>query len=82
MMGKIKAFAAGLLVGVFVAPRSGRASRQLLMDTLAHFLETGQREFEDLEDELESRRSNGLEDEGDWLDDEPVIGGSESGPGA
>lgn len=82
MMGKLKAFAAGLLVGVFVAPRSGRASRQLLMDTLAHFLETGQREFEDLEDDLASRRSNGLEDEDDWLDDEPVIGGSESVPGA
>ena len=78
MMGKIKAFAAGLLVGVFIAPRSGRASRQLLMDTLAHFLETGQREFEDLEEDLAS----GLDDEGDWLDDEPVIGGSESGPGA
>ena len=83
MMGKIKAFAAGLLVGLFVAPRSGRASRQLLMDTLAHFLETGQREFEDLEDDLAARRSNGPLDENDWLDDdESAIGGTESGPGA
>lgn len=83
MMGKIKAFAAGLLVGVFVAPRSGRASLQLLMDTLAHFLETGQREFEDLEDDLADRRSNGPPDESEWLhDDESVIGGTEpdSGP--
>jgi len=66
MIGKLKAFAAGLLVGVFVAPRSGRASRQLLKDTLADFLETGERRFEELEDELDERRAAEPLEDGDW----------------
>jgi hypothetical protein len=84
MIGKIKAFAAGFLLGVFVAPRSGRASRQLLMDRLAEFFETGQRRFEELEDELaDRRRSNGPMNENDWPEvDESMIGGSEAGSGA
>ncbi len=84
MIGKMKAFAAGFLLGVFVAPRSGRASRQLLMDRLAEFFETGQRRFEELEDELaDRRRSNGPLREGDWPEvDESMTGGSETGSGA
>lgn len=82
MIGRMKAFAAGFLL-VFVAPRSGRASRQLLMDRLAEFFETGRRQFEELEDELaDRRRSNGPLRESDWpLVDESVIGGPEAGTG-
>lgn len=84
MIGKMKAFAAGFLLGVFVAPRSGRASRQMLTDRLAEFFETGQRRFEELEDELaDRRRSNGSLRESDWPEvDESMIGGSETGSGA
>jgi gas vesicle protein len=84
MIGRMKAFAAGFLLGVFVAPRSGRASRQLLMDRLAEFFETGERQFEELEEELaDRRRSNGPLSESDWpLVDESVIGGPETGTGA
>jgi gas vesicle protein len=84
VIGKLKAFAVGFLVGVFVAPRSGRASRRLLMDRLAEFFETGQRRFEELEDELSSRRrSNGPMRESDWPEvDESMIGGTETGTGA
>ncbi|HEY7473166.1 MAG TPA: YtxH domain-containing protein [Gemmatimonadota bacterium] len=84
MIGKLKAFAAGFVVGVFVAPRSGKASRRLLMDRLAEFFEAGQRRFEELEDELSSRqRANGPLRESDWPEvDESMIGGSETGTGA
>lgn len=83
MIGKMKAFVAGFLLGVFVAPRAGRASRQLLMDRLAEFFETGQRRFEDLEDELaDHRRSDGPLRENDWPEVDESIGGSESGSGA
>ncbi|MGH7658462.1 MAG: YtxH domain-containing protein [Gemmatimonadales bacterium] len=80
----MKAFAAGFLLGIFVAPRSGSASRQLLMDRLAEFFETGQRRFEELEDELADRRRSSVPlNESDWPEvDESMIGGSESGPGA
>jgi gas vesicle protein len=84
MIGKLKALAAGFLLGVLVAPRSGRASRQLLMDRLAEFFETGQRRFEELEDDLaDRRRSNVPLRESDWPEvDESMIGGSEAGSGA
>jgi len=84
MLGKIKAFTAGLLVGIFVAPRSGRASRQLIRDTLGEFFESGRRRYEELEEELDGRRrSHGSLDESDWPEvDESMIGGSEPGPGA
>jgi gas vesicle protein len=84
MIGKLKALAAGFLLGVLVAPRSGRASRQLLMDRLAEFFEAGQRRFEELEDDLaDRRRSNVPLRESDWPEvDESMIGGSEAGSGA
>lgn len=82
MLGKMKAFAAGLLVGIFVAPRSGRASRQLLMDTLSDFLETGQRRFEELEEDLAERRDGESMDDADWpYVDESSYEGPEPGPG-
>jgi len=83
MIGRMKAFAAGFLLGVFVAPRSGKASRQLLMDRLAEFFETGQRRFEELEDDLaDRRRSNGPLRESDWPEvDESMIGEPETGTG-
>ena len=80
MIGRMKAFAAGFLLGVFVAPRSGKASRQLLMDRLAEFFETGQRQLEELEDELADRR--GPLRESDWPEvDESMIGEPETGTG-
>jgi gas vesicle protein len=84
MIGRVKAFAAGFLLGVLVAPRSGKASRELLMDRITEFFESGQRRFAELEDELaDRRRSNGPMTESDWPEvDESMIGGSETGTGA
>ena len=84
MIGRIKAFGAGLLLGIFVAPRSGVASRQLLMDRLAEFFERGQRQFEELEDDLaERRRPSAPLRESDWPEvDESMIGEPETGSGA
>ncbi len=84
MIGKIKAFGAGFLLGIFVAPRSGSASRQLLLDRLAEFFESGQRRFEELEEDLAGRRraSTSLR-ESDWPEvDETMIGEPETGSGA
>lgn len=83
MIGRIKAFAAGFLIGILVAPRSGSASRRLLMDRFAEFLDGGRREYEELEDELAGRRSSGPLTESDWPEvDESMIGGSDTRPGA
>ncbi len=68
MLGKVKALAAGFVVGLLIAPRSGRESRRLVMDWINDFLEGGSRRLEDLEGELASRRS-GTED-GEWGDEE------------
>ena len=83
MIGKIKAFGVGFLLGVFFAPRSGVASRRLLMDRLAEFFESGQRRFEELEDDLAGRRrASGPLRESDWPEvDESMIGESETGSG-
>jgi hypothetical protein len=56
MIGRLKALAIGFLIGVFVAPRSGRASRQLLLERLGEFFDEGSRRLEELEDELVGRR--------------------------
>lgn len=56
MIGRLKALALGFLVGVFVAPRSGRASRQLLLERLGEFFDEGSRRLEELEDELVGHR--------------------------
>ncbi len=56
MIGRLKALATGFLIGIFVAPRSGRASRQLLMERVNEFFEFGTRRLEELEDELLHRR--------------------------
>lgn len=71
MIGRIKAFLAGFLVGVFIAPRSGRASRDLLLERLAEFFEAGGRRLDDLEDQLVARRSDSYEREEDF---EPAPG--------
>jgi hypothetical protein len=82
MIGRIKAFAAGFLIGILVAPRSGSASRRLLMDRFAEFLDGGRREYEELEEELAERRSNGSLSESDWPEvDESMIGGPDTRPG-
>ena len=56
MIGRLKAFAIGFLIGVFVAPRSGRASRQLLLERLGEFFDEGSRRLEELEEELVGQR--------------------------
>jgi len=67
MMGKVKALAAGFLVGLLVAPRSGRDSRRMVMEWVNDFLDGGTRRFRDLEDELARRRATDGED---WLEEE------------
>jgi hypothetical protein len=53
------------------------------MDRFAEFLDGGRREFEELEEELAVRRSNGPLNESDWPEvDESMIGGSDTRPGA
>lgn len=56
MIGRLKALVAGFVLGILVAPRSGRASRQLLMERLDEFFELGNRRLEELEDEFLHRR--------------------------
>ncbi|HET9581288.1 MAG TPA: YtxH domain-containing protein [Gemmatimonadota bacterium] len=56
MIGRLKALAIGFVIGVFVAPRSGRASRQLLLERLGEFFDEGSRRLEELEDELVGHR--------------------------
>lgn len=64
MIGRLKALAIGFLIGVFVAPRSGRASRQLLLERLGEFFDEGSRRLEELEDELVGRRRDPSRDAG------------------
>lgn len=62
MIGRLKALATGFLIGIFVAPRSGKASRQLLRERIDEFFELGKGRLEELEDEfLHRRRSDGVE---------------------
>lgn len=84
MIGRIKAFGAGFLLGIFVAPRAGAASRRLLADRLAEFFESGQRRYAELEDDLAERRGAGTGlRESDWPEvDESMVGEPESGSGA
>ncbi|MBW3660129.1 MAG: YtxH domain-containing protein [Gemmatimonadetes bacterium] len=66
MIGKLKALVAGFVLGIFVAPRSGRASRQLLMERINEFFDMGERRLEALEGELETRRHARREPVGEW----------------
>jgi gas vesicle protein len=56
MIGKIKALATGFIIGLLVAPRSGRDSRRLLVEWVEDFFATGTRRLRALEDELGRRR--------------------------
>lgn len=79
MIGRLKALATGFLIGVFIAPRSGRASRQLLLERLGEFFDEGSRRLEELEEELVGRRRRPAgsrtpeEFEPEPLPDEPVL---------
>lgn len=57
MFGRIKAFAVGVGVGVFVAPLTGRESRRLVLEKISEFLELGGQRINDLESQLEQRRA-------------------------
>jgi len=72
MIGKLKALAAGFVLGILVAPRSGRSSRQLLLDRINEFFDLGSRKLEELEYELATRQDDLLEEEKDE-DEEPTI---------
>ena len=65
MLGKVKALAAGFVVGLFVAPRAGRESRQLIVDWINDFFETGTRRLQALEGEL-ARRRDRPDEAADW----------------
>jgi hypothetical protein len=57
MFGRVKAFAVGVGVGVFVAPLTGRESRRLVLEKISEFLELGGQRINDLESQLEQRRA-------------------------
>jgi hypothetical protein len=89
MIRTIKAFGAGILLGILIAPRSGAASRRLLVDRLAEFFDGGQRRFEELENDLAERRAGTGLRESDWpeVDEsmpeiETILGEPELGAGA
>lgn len=67
MIGKVKALVAGFVLGILVAPRSGRASRQLLFDRVNEFFDMGSRRLEELEDELVARQHEHR------VEEEPVV---------
>lgn len=71
MIGRLKALVAGFVVGIFVAPRSGRASRQLLMERINEFFELGSRRLEELEDEFLHRRRSPTGDHSETSEFEP-----------
>ena len=56
MIGKLKALAVGFVLGLLVAPRSGRESRRLMREWFQDFLGGGSESLGSLEDELEMRR--------------------------
>lgn len=64
MLGKVKALAAGFVLGLFIAPRSGRESRRLIVEWFNDFFEDGQRRLRDLEGDLARRRDRA--DDSDW----------------
>lgn len=76
MIGRLKALTAGFILGILVAPRSGRASRQLLMERINEFFDMGTRRLEALEDELAYRATGEVPgDTADWDEvDEPLAG--------
>ena len=56
MLGKAKALALGFVLGLMIAPRSGRDSRRLLVEWIEDFFATGSRRLRALEDELGRHR--------------------------
>jgi gas vesicle protein len=70
MLGKVKALAAGFVVGLLIAPRSGRESRRMVMGWINDLLDGGSRRLQELEDELAARRSGA--DGGEWSRDETI----------
>jgi gas vesicle protein len=67
MLGKVKALAAGFIVGLFVAPRAGRESRKLILDWINDFFETGSQRLRALEGDLARRRKRS--NDADWSAD-------------
>jgi gas vesicle protein len=76
MIGRLKAFTTGFIAGILVAPRSGRASRRLLIERINEFFEMGTEYLEDLEEELAVRRDEKPQESGqDRVEDEEAAGG-------
>lgn len=66
MIGKVKALVVGFILGIFLAPRSGEASRRLLFERIDEFFDLGNRRFEALEGELAARRAARDEPSEEW----------------
>ena len=58
MVGKIKALAAGFVLGLLIAPRSGRESRRLIREWIEQFFETRSSALDELEEELADTRDS------------------------
>ncbi|MDX1661555.1 MAG: YtxH domain-containing protein [Gemmatimonadota bacterium] len=73
MIGKLKALIVGLVLGIFLAPRSGEASRRLLIERINEFFDMGDRRYERLEREMAARRATRREPVGDEREDETAL---------
>jgi gas vesicle protein len=57
MFARVKAFVVGVGVGIFVAPLAGRETRQLVLEKISELFELGGQQIDDLESELDERRT-------------------------
>jgi gas vesicle protein len=57
MFARMKAFVVGIGVGILVAPLAGRETRQLVLEKIGELFELGGQQIDDLESQLEERRT-------------------------
>lgn len=88
MVGRVKALVVGFVLGVFLAPRSGRESRRLLREKIEEFLALRDEGLERFEAEVSGRRGGFPGEEAaeadappDEAPDEPPYGAPEETPG-
>lgn len=73
MIGKLKALVVGFVLGIFLAPRSGEASRRMLIDRIEEFLDIGDGKYERLESELAARRAERRRPAQEWPEAEESL---------
>lgn len=56
-MGKLRAFLAGIVLGVLFAPRTGRESRRTIEAWLSEFFKLGDDRLDEVETEIEARKA-------------------------